>query len=118
MLNQDPQLKLTDSNPDFFKFFRDVSAAKYGSMSKPVLRIHNILVWIWVRGSMPPTNGSGFGSCYFRHWSSTRQQKTNFSKKSFSAYYFLKVHLPHFSKLKSQRSHKTVGIKVFLTIFA
>jgi hypothetical protein len=38
--------------------------------------------------------------------------------KSFSAYYFLKVHLHHFSKIKSQRGHKTVGIKVFLTIFA
>jgi len=34
---------------------------------------------------------------------------------SFSAYYFLKVHLHLFSKI---RSHKTVGIKVFLTIFA
>ncbi len=31
----------------------------------------------------------------------------------FSAYYFLKVHLHK----KSKRSHKTVGIKVFLTIF-
>ncbi len=31
--------------------------------------------------------------------------------------YFLKVHLHHFSK-KSYRSHKTVGINVFLTIFA
>ena len=36
-------------------------------------------------------------------------------KKSFSAYYCLKVHLHHFSKI---RSHKTVGIKGFLTIFA
>jgi hypothetical protein len=31
----------------------------------PVLRIHNILVWIRIRGSMPLTNGSG--PCYFRH---------------------------------------------------
>jgi hypothetical protein len=30
-----------------------------------VLRIHDILVWIWIRGSMPLSNGSG--SCYFRH---------------------------------------------------
>ncbi len=30
-----------------------------------VLRIHDILVWIRIRGSMPLTNGSG--SCYFRH---------------------------------------------------
>ncbi len=34
----------------------------------------------------------------------------------FFAYYFLKVHL-HFLKIKNH-SHKTVGINVFLTIFA
>jgi hypothetical protein len=46
-------------------------------------------------------------------------KKRIFDKKSFSAYYFLKVHLHHFSKIKSpKRSHKTVGIKDFLTIFA
>jgi hypothetical protein len=39
-------------------------------------------------------------------------------KKCFSAYYFLKVHLHNFSKIKPKRSYKTVGIKVFLTIFA
>jgi hypothetical protein len=39
-----------------------------------VFRIHDISVWIWIRGSLPLTNGSGFasgcgsGSCYFRHW--------------------------------------------------
>jgi hypothetical protein len=32
---------------------------------KAVFRIHDILVWIQIRGSMPLTNGSG--SCYFRH---------------------------------------------------
>jgi hypothetical protein len=36
-----------------------------------VLRIHDILVWIRIRGSMLPTNGYGSrfgsGSCYFRH---------------------------------------------------
>jgi hypothetical protein len=34
-----------------------------------VLRIHDILVWIRIRGSMPLINGSGFrsGSRYFRH---------------------------------------------------
>jgi hypothetical protein len=34
-----------------------------------VFRILDILVWIRIRGSMPLTNGSGFGSgsCYFRH---------------------------------------------------
>ncbi len=32
-----------------------------------VFRIHEILVWIRIRGSMPLTNGSGFGSFYFHH---------------------------------------------------
>ncbi len=36
----------------------------------------------------------------------------------FSAYYFLKVHLHHFSKINIKKSHKIVGIKVFLTIIA
>jgi hypothetical protein len=31
-----------------------------------VFRIHDILGWIRIRGSMPLTNGSGSGSCY-RH---------------------------------------------------
>jgi hypothetical protein len=33
---------------------------------QPVLQIHKILGWIWIRGFMPPTIGSGSGSCYFR----------------------------------------------------
>ncbi len=65
-----------------------------------VLRIHDILRWIRIRGSMPLTNWSG--SCYFRQWPSRCQQKTNFLT-IFSAYYFLKVHLHHFSKIKSQK---------------
>jgi hypothetical protein len=43
-----------------------VSALLYEDLSvkKTVFRIHDILVWIWIRirGSMPLTNGSGFGS--------------------------------------------------------
>ena len=39
--------------------------------------------------------------------------------QSFSAYYFLKGTFTSFLKDKKfKRSHKTVGIKVFLTIFA
>jgi hypothetical protein len=42
-----------------------------------------------------------------------------FFSPKFFAYYFLKLHLHHFFKdKKSQRSHKTVGIKFFLAIFA
>jgi hypothetical protein len=38
---------------------------------------------------------------------SRRQQKTTVIKKSFSAYYFLKVYLHHFLKIKkAKRSHK------------
>jgi hypothetical protein len=44
--------------------------------------------------------------------------KKQFFKTIFSAYYFLKEHLHHFSKIKSQKSPKIVVIKVCLTIFA
>jgi hypothetical protein len=37
---------------------------------------------------VPLTNGSGSGSCYFRHWPSRRQQKTNFS-----SYYIFDISL-------------------------
>jgi hypothetical protein len=96
----------------------------------PVLQIHDMLVWIRIRirGSMHLTNGSG--SCYFHHWSLNCQKNC---LPIFSAYYFLKVHFRHFSKMKSQdankklinskkvfllisfqqNSHKRVGIKVF-----
>ncbi len=38
----------------------------------------------------------------------------------FSAYYFLRVHLHHFSKIKiiKKSQNSTIGIKTFLTIFA
>jgi hypothetical protein len=60
----------------------------------PVLWIHEIFVRIRIRicGFIPLTNGSG--SCYFCQWSSRRQ---------IFAYYFLKVHLHHFSNIKSQQ---------------
>jgi hypothetical protein len=45
------------------------------------------------RRSMPLTNGSGSGSCYFRQ---DAKQKIIFLR--FSACYFLKLHLHHFSK--------------------
>ncbi len=35
-------------------------------------------------------------------------------KKKMSAYYFLKVHLHYFPKIKSQKESQIVGIKVFL----
>ncbi len=78
-------------------------------MFLPVFRIHDI--WggsgssdpcFWL---MDPDPEPGSGSCYFRHWPSTCQQKPNFNT-IFSAYYFLKVHLHHFSKIKSKKNHK------------
>ncbi len=59
---------------------------------------------------------AGFGFCYFRPLPSRRQQK---KLLLITVYYFLKVHLHHFSKIKNHKEViKTVGIKVFLTIFA
>ncbi len=46
-------------------------------LSLPELRIHDIFVWIRIRGSMPLTNESGSGSFYFYHWPTSFQQKTN-----------------------------------------
>jgi hypothetical protein len=69
-----------------------------------VFRIHDILGWIRILGSMLLTNVSGSGSCYFRHRPSRCQQKTTVIFNTIiSAYYFLKVHLHHFSKIKSQK---------------
>jgi hypothetical protein len=67
-----------------------------------VLLIHDIFVRIRIRGSMPLTSGSGFGSGSF--FFIINLQDAN--KKQF------------FKDKKSKRSHKTVKIKVFLTIFA
>ncbi len=45
---------------------------------------------------------SGSGSCYFRHWPLKDASKKLIFYTSFSAYYFLKLHLHHISKIKSQ----------------
>ncbi len=83
----------------------------------PVLRIHDILVWIRIRGSTPLTNGSG--SFYFHHWPSRCQQKIFFFKQVFFCILLFKGTFTSFFKdKKSKISHKTVEIKVFLTILA
>ncbi len=73
-----------------------------------MFRIHDILGWIRIRilGSMLLTNGSGFRIRIHPAISVINLQYA--SKKLifntfFSAYYFLKVHLHHFSKIKSQK---------------
>ncbi len=65
-----------------------------------VLRIHEILEQIRIRGSITLTNGTG--SCYFRQWPSRSQQKINFFPKLFCLL-LLKVQLHHFSKIKSHK---------------
>ncbi len=65
-----------------------------------VLRIHDNLGWIRIRGSIHLTNGSGCGSCYFRHWPSQNANKKLIFKKSFFPFYFLKVHVHHFQSQK------------------
>ncbi len=59
--------------------------------------------------------GSGSGSFYFRHWPS----RCLILLQNLFCLLLLKVHLHHFSKIKSHKEvAKTVGIKVFLTNFA
>ncbi len=61
---------------------------------------------------MDPDPEPGSGSCYFRHWPSRWQQNT-----IFSAYYFLKVHLHHFSKIKSQKESQNIRNQGFSYYF-
>jgi hypothetical protein len=61
--------------------------------------------------------GPGSRSSHFHHWLSRRQQKTNF-KKVFLHIIFAVTFTSFFKDKKSKRSHKTVEVKVFLTIFA
>jgi hypothetical protein len=66
---------------------------------RPVFRIHDILGWIRIRGSMPLTNGSNVIFVLDLQDASKKRIFTTI----FSAYYFLKVHFHHFSKIKSQK---------------
>ncbi len=52
---------------------------------------------------MDPDSDPDSGSCYFRHWPSRCQQKTNFLTQFFLLITFFKVHLHHLSKIKSQK---------------
>ncbi len=68
-------------------------------------------------GSMPLTNRSWSGSFYFHHWPSKCQQKSNL-KKVFWILLSEGTFTSFFKGKKTNRSHKTVEIKVFLTFFA
>ena len=64
---------------------------------------------LWLQGSMPLTDGSGSGSgswiriLLFSSLTFKMPAKNKLKKKNFSAYDFLKLHLPHFSKIKIQK---------------
>ncbi len=88
-----------------------------------VLRIHETLVRIRICWSMPLTNGFGSGSGS-ASWSwmpillfsslTFKMPTKNYLKKSFSADYFLKVHLHNFSTIKNQRVTKQLQWRFFL----
>ena len=69
----------------------------------------DILGWIRIRirGAMPMTNGSGSGSwiriLLFSSLIFKMPAKNLFFNTILSAYYFLKLHSHHFSKIKSQK---------------
>jgi hypothetical protein len=105
--------------------FLDIYWTKYSNLL--IYAIHSLSQWCKsmifgvdpdpdprnrIRGSMPLTNGSGFGSgsVYFHHWPSRCQQKLNFLGV-FSEYYFLTVLLNHLSKVKSQKEVTNQYIK-------
>ncbi len=74
----------------------------------------SMICWCGSGSADPCLLANGSGSCYFHHWPSRRQQKTGFLK-SFSAYYFWSYIYIIF---QVKKSHKTVEIMVFLTIYA
>ncbi len=69
---------------------------------------------LMVSTSLPVIFWYGSGSGSFSSVTFKMKIRNNFFLL-FSAYYFLKAHLHHSSKIKS---HKIVEIKVFLNIFA
>ncbi len=82
----------------------------FSVMARPgpgsVMRIRNMASFQCC-GSM--TFWGGSGSCYFRHWPSRCQQITNFLTQFFFfclLRFFLKLHLYHFLKIKSQKESK------------
>jgi hypothetical protein len=68
---------------------------------KSVLQIHDILVWIRIRGSMPLSNGSG--SFYFHHRPPRCQQKTNFFIKFFCILLFESTYTSFFKDTKVRK---------------
>ncbi len=63
---------------------------------------------------MLPTNGSGSGSCYFRHWPSRSQQKTNFIHNLFCLLLFQNTFKSFFKDKNSKRVTKQKKSRFFL----
>jgi hypothetical protein len=88
-----------------------IQGSRSGIQFFAVLRIHDILGWIRILGSMPLTNRSGSGSgsgswiriLLFSSLTFKMPAKNLFFNTIFSAYYFLKLNLHHFPKVKSQK---------------
>jgi len=85
------------------------------------------LIWIRIRHrrSMPLTDGSGFGFgsgswiriLLFASLTFKMQAKNKFFNTIFSTSYFLKLHLHHFSKMKSQNESQNSRNQVFSYYF-
>jgi hypothetical protein len=69
--------------------------------TEAVFRIHDILVRIRIRGSMPLTNGSGCGSgsCYFHHYLQDANKKQT-KKIMFFCLILFECTFTYFSKIK------------------
>jgi hypothetical protein len=91
-----------------------------------VFRIHDILVWIriWIRGSMPLTNDPDSDPdaypdpVIFVIDLQDADKNRNLKKKIFCLLLFEGTFTSFFKDKNFKRSHKTVGIKVLLTIIA
>jgi hypothetical protein len=66
-----------------------------------MFRIHDILVWIRILGTMPLTNGSGSGSCYFL-------TKTNLKKRFFCLLLFEGIFTSFFKDKKVQKKSQKI----------
>jgi hypothetical protein len=75
-----------------------ISCSNHSLSFAIVLRIHDILVRIRIRGSMPRLMDPNPAIFVIDLQDANKKQ---IFKTIFSAYYFLKVHLHHFSKIKS-----------------
>jgi hypothetical protein len=88
-----------DSDPDPAIFVIDLQYA-----SKKIFFQHNFFCLLLFEAT-------------FASFFTDKKSKKYFFNTIFSAYYFLKLHLHHFSKIKVKKSHKILGIKGFLFLF-